>query len=238
LCTINETCLNGACVGDAVGCDDDNPCTDDTCDPLAGCGSVPNNLACEDGDACTENDQCSGGTCSVGTPITCDDANTCTTDACDAITGCFYEFATPCCGNNELEAGEECDDGNQETDDDCNNTCSYNYSVEGSFDIGSGPNWTTNPTTYSCTEACAVVFGGDATEFHCSTSDTVLDHLAYLDGWNDTQFCTQPTDQDFKAGINYDCGVAGCSYSAYVEDHTENNPSSVCQKTNWCWKKK
>src|SRR6185436_9185826 len=49
---------------------------------------------------CTSGDSCAGGTCR-GSPISCDDGNPCTTDACDPATGCVF-------ANN----GSACDDGN------------------------------------------------------------------------------------------------------------------------------
>jgi hypothetical protein len=61
-----------------LGCDDANPCTDDICDPQAGCVHSVNTLPCTDGNACTTNDACNGGVCVGG-----DTAPGCT--ACNAI---------------------------------------------------------------------------------------------------------------------------------------------------------
>jgi hypothetical protein len=36
LCTTGDTCTNGVCTGTAVDCNDGQPCTVDTCDPLTG----------------------------------------------------------------------------------------------------------------------------------------------------------------------------------------------------------
>ena len=35
----------------------------------------------------------------------------------------MYTAITPCCGNDVLEAGEECDDGNQASGDGCDSDC-------------------------------------------------------------------------------------------------------------------
>ncbi len=87
-CDCPSDCL-GCCLDSE--CDDQDPCTTDTCDPVDGCQNVSNSLPCDDGQACTENDVCSGGQC-VGTPIQgctgcvssedCDDGNPCTNDSC------------------------------------------------------------------------------------------------------------------------------------------------------------
>ncbi|NUN14727.1 MAG: hypothetical protein HUU55_13940 [Myxococcales bacterium] len=46
-------------------CDDANPCTDDICGGVLGCSFVvvPDNVVCDDGDACTKIDRCIGGVC-------------------------------------------------------------------------------------------------------------------------------------------------------------------------------
>ena len=66
------------CLVDA-DCNDNNDCTDDTCNVGTGaCIFTPNSDPCDDGLFCTETDQCSGGTC-VGT------GDPCTPQACDEV---------------------------------------------------------------------------------------------------------------------------------------------------------
>lgn len=110
-CTENDKCEDGKCVGGSpVDCNDDNLCTTDICDPISGCLHLPNNLACDDGNACTVGDQCRDGKCMGGSPANCDDGNVCTTDTCNPATGCIHLY------NNLL-----CDDLNACTNNDmCN----------------------------------------------------------------------------------------------------------------------
>lgn len=101
LCTI-DTCdtLTGGCNNDPDLCDDKNPCTTDNCDKLKnGCThvAVVDGNACNLG-ACYTNAKCASGACK-GVALNCDDANSCTTDSCDAKLGCQHKGlsdATPC----------------------------------------------------------------------------------------------------------------------------------------------
>jgi len=91
-CTSEDTCVNGFCKGSGVtSCDDGDPCTADVCDAKQanGCVHEFNTAPCEDGDICTEGDQCSNGVC-VSNPAGCDDGNDCTIDSCDATQGCVH----------------------------------------------------------------------------------------------------------------------------------------------------
>jgi len=64
VCTVADTCFNGACVGVPNTCDDANVCTTDFCTPpTVGCGHLNNALACNDGNAATVGDSCSGSKC-------------------------------------------------------------------------------------------------------------------------------------------------------------------------------
>ncbi len=117
-CTSGDDCSTGKCVGIAMAasaCNDDNPCTDDSCLPVAGCAHAPNLLGCNDGDPCTAGDFCTAGVCHAAHVICacsknsdCDDANPCTVDGCDAMGECI---------NTPIAAGL-CDDGNACTNDD------------------------------------------------------------------------------------------------------------------------
>ena len=63
-----------------------------TCNSATGLCSNPvkaNNSPCSDGNSCTSGDKCTGGFCVTG------------------------PLLTGCCGNGDVEAGEQCDDGNQ-----------------------------------------------------------------------------------------------------------------------------
>jgi len=94
-CTDIDVCAESKCYsGSPLACDDDNPCTDDWCDPLQGCMHKNNTSPCDDGNACTGFDVCTGGTCVAQNTISCDDANVCTNDICDPKTGCLHDSAS------------------------------------------------------------------------------------------------------------------------------------------------
>jgi hypothetical protein len=99
-------------------CDDENPCTLDTCEEGGACNHQPADGPCDDGKFCTGDDRCVEGACVGGAnPCTegfcnedlnacvdcltsqdCDDGNVCTTDRCEITTGqCAHRFnRKPC----------------------------------------------------------------------------------------------------------------------------------------------
>jgi hypothetical protein len=93
----------GPCV--CVDCDDDNPCTDDSFDPLDGCLHTPNTDPCDDGDACTLVDACQNGSCAGSNPVICAALDQChDAGVCDPVSGA--------CSNPAKPDGTGCDDGN------------------------------------------------------------------------------------------------------------------------------
>jgi hypothetical protein len=134
-CTSNDGCVQGACVpGAPLECDDKNPCTDDSCQGQQGCLHAANAGTCEDGDACTQGEFCSGGACQPGKPVTCSDGNNCTFDLCNSLTGCVFpandnaacDPGDLCVNGGTCQAGQcqpgaviSCDDGNPCSDDVC-----------------------------------------------------------------------------------------------------------------------
>ncbi|MBM4342147.1 MAG: SMP-30/gluconolactonase/LRE family protein [Deltaproteobacteria bacterium] len=59
-CTVNEACADSACKGgNAKDCDDNNPCTADSCDKVKGCANAPTN----DGQPCGGGNYCAQGKC-------------------------------------------------------------------------------------------------------------------------------------------------------------------------------
>ena len=166
LCTQTDKCISGKCVGgDALNCDDQDPCTTDTCDPFTGCKKAPasgatcpddgvectadtckngkcehytqdglkcasdgkpctddlcvgqkcthpnSTAACDDGNACTAGDKCSGGKCLPGPAPGCDDGNPCTSDKCDpnVAGGCTHDnndFAACTSSSGECPIGQ------------------------------------------------------------------------------------------------------------------------------------
>jgi hypothetical protein len=138
LCNGTELCFVGVCTpGTALNCDDGNPCTTDTCDPLLGCqhGLVPDGTQCPDGNVCNGNETCQTGVCRAGIALNCNDLNPCTLDTCNAVSGCQHTAladgtgcpdANVCNGAEVCQSGLcapgtplNCDDGNQCTTDTC-----------------------------------------------------------------------------------------------------------------------
>ncbi|MEZ4267422.1 MAG: hypothetical protein R3F39_13665 [Myxococcota bacterium] len=133
-CTTQDRCALGACKGAPTLCDDNDPCTKDSCDHLTGscvfsaaacactldsdcpsagpcvsracgaggvCVDTPITGPCNDGSVCTQGDTCSQGAC-VGSPVSCADADPCTTDSCDPVSGCAHAPADgPSCNDGD-----------------------------------------------------------------------------------------------------------------------------------------
>ena len=133
-CTVGDTCSNGACVGTARNCADENLCTTDSCNEATNaCVNANNTISCNDGQFCTTNDTCSNGQCS-GSARNCADTNVCTTDSCNEQTDSCVNSnnTTPCndgqfctvndtCGRGQCTgAARACGDNTQCTVDSCN----------------------------------------------------------------------------------------------------------------------
>ena len=137
-------CMGGTC-GDAmlckdVVCDDENPCTLDSCNPLNGdCERSP----VKDGSDCDADGLpgiCTDGFCEAAdlcANVACDDGNPCTDEACSPQTGacqvvsvadgsfCDYEglpgiCTGGVCADANLCENVPCEDGNPCTEDSCN----------------------------------------------------------------------------------------------------------------------
>ncbi len=130
------------CCQQNADCNDNNFCTTDSCDAGSGkCSNVtityvdaPPSLcqqwvcqdgnktavpaneggACDDGNACSMADKCSGGQCLGNVALSCDDGNVCTTDSCDPNGGCQHTAIPNCCQQNA-----DCNDNNLCTTDSC-----------------------------------------------------------------------------------------------------------------------
>jgi uncharacterized repeat protein (TIGR01451 family) len=158
-CTSGDVCAEGACVsGGAVDPNDNNACTDDSCDPGTGVHNDPNTNPCDDGNACTSGDACGGGSCQPGAAVDPNDNNACTDDSCDPGTGVHNDPNTaPCddgnvcstgdtCGGGSCQPGSgtlNCDDGNPCTDDFCAAGCQHTNNTDPCDDGDAG---TTNDT--------------------------------------------------------------------------------------------
>jgi formylglycine-generating enzyme required for sulfatase activity len=95
-------------------CDDEKPCTADSCDPDNGdCLHDATTGPCDDGDPCTTDDFCQEGQCQTGLgELDCDDHNDCTNDDCVALQGCVNTpQAGPCNDQDDCTSGETCQDG-------------------------------------------------------------------------------------------------------------------------------
>ena len=99
----SRTCLDPFNCETPADCDDGNACTDDFCNAPV-CSHINNTNPCDDGDPCTLNDVCGGGSCD-GDAIVCEDGDPCTNDSCS---GGICQF-------NDVD----CNDFNACTDDVC-----------------------------------------------------------------------------------------------------------------------
>ena len=105
----------GVCkAGTALNCDDNNPCTIESCDERVGCRHVPvlEPKTCPVPGNCGAGGQCEAGVCKP-VAASCDDNNPCTTDSCPGGTTCSHiavAAGTACSDDNACNGSESCDE--------------------------------------------------------------------------------------------------------------------------------
>jgi hypothetical protein len=211
--TVVDTGAPDAGSGACGSCDDDNPCTDDTCDPDSRkCVHVDNTAACDDGNACTTNDTCSAGKCVGGAPPSCDDANPCTTDTCDSVKGCVHADNTdPCNDNNACTTNDtcsggtcngatvNCDDSNVCTTDTCNTNTGCVHTPLTATSCDDGNACTVNDT---CSAGTCVA----GTKKNCNDSNPCT-----TDSCDTNTGCVHTNDNSMCCSNGYQCSNGKCS---------------------------
>jgi len=211
-------------------CNDDNTCTDDSCNPLTGCEYENNSNSCDDGDACTENDVCVNGVCQ-GTPIVCDNPDQCTVGVCDPATGnCIYI---------PIDDGSPCNDGDPCTFDD---VCTAG--------VCSG-------TPYDCNDGkpCTIdICNGGSCEHEINPGTCLIDDQCYTNGetnpTNPCEECNSSVDQvswtykangtpcqgDDLCGENFQCQNGSCQAMSQVDcDDSDPNTIDLCDPGSGCY---
>jgi hypothetical protein len=223
VCTAGDTCGGGVCVvGVALDCDDGNPCTSDACDAVKGCTHTAIAGTCDaDGDLCTVGDQCLGSVCVAGTKKVCNDANTCTTDVCDAKTGlCVYTsladgkpcFSGQCSSGDQCAAGVckpgpafSCADAYPCTYDSCNTTTGLcTHLSDGAKACDDGDKCTTDSCLFACTHVATLANCADndvCTTDACSAN--TCSNQILPNGCSDGNACT----------LDYCVGGKGCQHT-------------------------
>jgi len=205
ICTVGDTCKKGSCEpGKKKNCDDQDPCTDDECNPKKGCNNTHNSGPCNaDDNPCTKGDKCVDGQCKVGQKTDCNDKNPCTVDSCSvAKKGCVYDGkakngqvcdadGSVCsevdkCVDGQCKAGtlKKCVDGNTCTDDAC--------------DKKKGCTYTNNTDPCSDGKTCTI---GD----RCKTAPNGVGkcYPGKAKGCNDGNVCTQDQCDDSTGKCTY-----------------------------------
>lgn len=250
-CTVNDHCLAGVCASDDLDCDDDNICTDDSCDPASGCEYINNHLGCDDDDVCSLGDICVEGSCVSGDQeLPCDDDNVCTVDLCLPDTGCQSSPAEGDCDDgNACSLGDSCaqgicmpgatplgcDDQNECTIDSCDlvSGCQHVLDAENACcATGTNPCDDNNPCTKDVcdtgSEACAYEnLAGSCDDLDaCTTGDACVDGacIGAAISCDDGNTCT--TD---SCDVSEGCGHVTLADGELCDDGSECTGDDICQ---------
>ena len=242
VCTVADLCEDGQCKGgEQLQCDDDNVCTDDTCDPQTGCQHATNQAPCDDNDLCTVGDVCSAGQCVHTGTQDCNDGNPCTADSCQPGKGCLHEAASgtcddndPCTINDVCQMGKcvggkklVCNDGNACTDEVCgpDGECIF------------------TPNDAACDDQNMCTSGDHCELGFCvhTLVDTCGDDNVCTDTWCDpvqgcvSQFNNSPCDDGDQCTLGDLCAQGQCQGAQTLEcDDANLCTDDVCQPGVGC----
>ena len=212
-------CSGGSCSSAAISCDDNNPCTADSCDPASGCVHtvVTNGTACNDGNACTQTDTCVAGTCTGSNPVTCAALDQChVAGTCDPTSGT--------CSNPAKANSTACNDGN---------ACTQSDTCQAGVCTGA------NPVVCTASDQCHSVGTCDPTCGTCS-NPAKANNTASSDGNACTQsdtcqagVCTGGTP--VVCGALDQCHLAGtCDPTSGTCSNPAKSEGSACNDGNAC----
>ena len=258
VCTINDTCVQGACAGAGVSnCDDGNGCTDDACQKGNGCKHFANTSGCSDGSVCTLNDSCAATVCKAGSVKGCDDGEPCTADTCNAQQGCLYASISAGCDDGNActikdacsqgkcagGAAVNCDDGNGCTADSCAAVggCGYAANTAGCSD-GDGCTVGDICAAKACKAGALTDADGDGFgPVSCGGKDCDDGKFAVNPGVVES-CATVGVDDNCNGQVNEGCGCAKAGFAlpgctACLDNYllVNSNPGDVCAPDGPVW---
>jgi len=218
ICTYNDQCNgSGSCFGTPVTVTTPSgtvePCSSTTCQSRQ-CNKTPTctilsnaaaGVACNDGNACTYNDECDGTGGCGGTAITCS-STACSTQTCNGTSSCAVTLkpsATQCHAATTGYNASNCDG----TSPYCPVSCAAGYKVCGSTCIPSGS---------CCTNADCPVAGGFQTCASGVCSAPIICAAGYkacLSSCIAETACCSSADCAPVQNATATCSANGCSYS-------------------------
>jgi cysteine-rich repeat protein len=167
-CGTSLVCVDGACVQTRCGdgfvdttsdeqCEDGNGIAFDGCEPESCRFTCADDAECDDARPCNGGETCDAAlhTCVAGAPLTAG-TECAQPDGSDGV--CRSEACVAAgCGNGVPDGDEECDDGNDDQADGCENDCTFSCEADGDCDDG-------DPCTgaETCDEATHVCEAGEA----------------------------------------------------------------------------
>ncbi len=227
-CTQTDQCTGGSCVGsNPVTCSALDQCHDvGTCNTGTGVCSNPNKpdgTGCNDSDACTQTDQCTGGSCVGGNPVIC-----AALDQCHQIGSCNpgngvcsnpnQPDGTACTDSNACTVGDQCTGGSCTSGTPVTCTPLDQCHDAGTCDTGTGQ--CSNPPSA----------GGTG----CNDGD-LCTHTDQCDGSGNcagTPVVCTPLDDCHVAGT-CDSGTGDCSNPA-ADNGTTCNDGNACTLGDTC----
>jgi cysteine-rich repeat protein len=246
-------CKSGFCVAAGCGnelvqageeCDDGNTNSADGCkvDCTFTCES---DAECDDHDVCTGTETCDLGhhTCIEGTPLACDDANSCTLNQCASASGCTYSLIDAD-GDGHApstlgDCGDDCDDtdndvyaGATELCDAKDNDCDHSvdefapiwyldcdgdgYAVPGSFSTQTCNKPDPQPGCQGWTSRIPV--NGDPSTFDCLDANADVHPQADF----------SPTAIPGKTQLVFDWNCDGVEEKEPISQHVKDDASALC----------